>query len=121
MALSLGLFFFLAGCGVAIARWSHHKTPNLSLVLLLLTAFALALGRSAPPRSLSARLDAVPRVSPSDALQQVRDGRAVLVDVRAPALFAVGHVQGAINMTYRDVKIRLNELAPGKTVIVYCA
>lgn len=121
MALPLALFFFLAGCGVAIARWTQHKTPNLSLVLLMLLAFALALGRGTPANRLAARLNAVPRVSPAYALQQVRDGRAVLVDVRAPSVYQVGHVQGALNMTYRDAKARLNELAPGHIIIVYCA
>lgn len=121
MALALGLFLFLAGTGIVIARWSHHETPNQSLVMLLLFAFALALGRNVPSNRLGVRLNAVPRVSPAYALQQVRDGRAVLVDVRAPSVYQVGHVQGAINMTYRDVRPRINELTPGKVFIVYCA
>lgn len=47
----------------------------------------------------------------------------VLLDVRTPAEFAAGHVQGAQNLDFRapDFAQRLTELDPTKTYVLYCA
>ena len=46
----------------------------------------------------------------------------VLLDVRTPEEYAEGHVPGAINIDYRQIKNNLAKLLPYKddTVIVYC-
>jgi len=46
----------------------------------------------------------------------------VLLDVRTPEEYAEGHVPGAINIDYRQIKNNLDKLLPHKddTVIVYC-
>lgn len=60
----------------------------------------------------------------SDVHAALQDGPAdfVLVDVRGPALFAKGHVQGAINIPHRQLTAeRLAEFPPATLFVVYCA
>jgi len=46
----------------------------------------------------------------------------VLVDVRAPALFAAGHVPGAINIPHRAITAeRMAEFPQDTLCVVYCA
>lgn len=44
----------------------------------------------------------------------------VVVDVRTPAEFAEGHVEGALNVPVDQLPARLSELPADRTVIVYC-
>lgn len=47
---------------------------------------------------------------------------AILVDVRNPAEFAAGHIEGARNVPVHDLERRADELgAHDRPVIVYCA
>ncbi|MEM0982284.1 MAG: rhodanese-like domain-containing protein [Cyanobacteria bacterium P01_H01_bin.58] len=50
------------------------------------------------------------------------DNPPVLLDVRSPQEYAAGHIPGAINIPYREVPHRLDELAAFKTdeIVVYC-
>jgi rhodanese-related sulfurtransferase len=59
-----------------------------------------------------------------DVHASLEDGSAdfVLVDVRSPALFATGHVKGAINIPHRELTAeRLRAYAPDTVFVVYCA
>ncbi len=52
------------------------------------------------------------------------DGSAdfVLVDVRGPALFARGHIKGAVNIPHRELTTERLREYPAETVfVVYCA
>ena len=121
MPLPLLAFIFIAGIGIVTARWLTHEKPNLSLVVLLVLCLALALRSGGAARALDVRLDSVPRMSAAYALQQVRDGRAVLVDVRAAVFFEKGHIKGAINIPYSEVRDRVSLLPRDKTAVLYCA
>lgn len=60
----------------------------------------------------------------SDVHAALKDGQPdfVLVDVRGPALFAKGHVPGAINIPHRQLTAeRLAEFPDGTLFVVYCA
>ncbi len=47
---------------------------------------------------------------------------ALLVDVRTPAEYAVGHLQGARNIPVGELGNRANELGPKtRAIVVYCA
>lgn len=49
-------------------------------------------------------------------------GGAALVDVRSPAEFATGHIDGARNIPLGELARRAGELGlTGRPVIVYCA
>lgn len=49
-----------------------------------------------------------------------RDGSATLVDVRTPAEYARGHVEGFVNIPIDDLRGRLGEIPAGKPVFLLC-
>lgn len=59
------------------------------------------------------------RVDGARARELVAAG-ALLVDVRSPAEFAGGHVQGARNVPVDQLVRRSGELKTGKPVVLYC-
>lgn len=59
------------------------------------------------------------RVDGTQARSLVADG-AQLIDVRTPAEFAAGHVDGALNIPVSVLPVRLNELDSARAVVVYC-
>lgn len=59
-------------------------------------------------------------VSGAQARQLVQAG-ARLVDVRTPAEFAAGHIDGAVNIPLQDLQRRMSELAPReRPIVLYC-
>jgi rhodanese-related sulfurtransferase len=55
-----------------------------------------------------------------DALSKIAD--FVLLDVRSPALFAKGHIKGAINLPHgKIVESRMNEWSKDTLFVTYCA
>jgi rhodanese-related sulfurtransferase len=47
---------------------------------------------------------------------------ARLLDVRTPAEYAGGHIEGAILIPVQEIQSRVNELEPkDKPIVVYCA
>ncbi len=72
----------------------------------------------------------VPAISPQDAVALIAGGNAVVLDVRdAPELQSGGKVKDAIHISRGMLEFRADPqspshhqaLAPGKTVLVYCA
>ena len=49
-----------------------------------------------------------------------RDGSALLLDVRTREEFAAGHIEGFSNIPVDELRTRLGELEPGKTVYLIC-
>jgi len=61
------------------------------------------------------------KTSSTDARALVAAGGA-LVDVRTPAEFAAGHVDGAVNIPVDQIERRAGEIGPSdRPVVVYCA
>lgn len=58
-------------------------------------------------------------VASSEAHRLVSEG-ATLVDVRTPAEFAEGHLEGAINLPLADLASHVDELRSAKAVVLYC-
>lgn len=50
----------------------------------------------------------------------VREPAPVLLDVRAPAEFAAGHIPGAVNIPVDDLRERLGELPRDRDIAAYC-
>jgi phage shock protein E len=60
------------------------------------------------------------RVSGGDARSMVAEG-AMLVDVRSPAEFAGGHIDGAKNIPIQELSRRMDELGDKDgEIVVYC-
>jgi len=69
----------------------------------------------------SNELAAEPRISAADALAQHGQPGVTFVDVRDPASFAAGHIQGAINVPEAEIATRLSELPLDQDLILYCS
>jgi len=63
----------------------------------------------------------VRRISEADASRMMKNGTAVLVDVRSNTQFQLGHIKGAVNIPNSQIVARFKELPPGRMVITYCA
>lgn len=51
----------------------------------------------------------------------IRSGKATIVDVRTPAEFAGGHVNGSINIPLQEITKRLDELKNKENLLICCA
>lgn len=59
-------------------------------------------------------------VSGKELLHRVRRGQVVLLDVRPPEEYGVGHIQGAISIPLNELKRRMAELPKGHEIVAYC-
>ncbi len=63
----------------------------------------------------------VPTISPEDLYQQRQSGPAPLVlDVRTPEEFRLGHIPGAVNIPHTELGPRIGELQKSQAVVLYC-
>jgi rhodanese-related sulfurtransferase len=60
-------------------------------------------------------------LAPAELAAMLKDGAAVLVDVREPDEFAAGHIAGAINLPLSRFAVDQLPPAPGKTLVLQCA
>lgn len=60
--------------------------------------------------------------TPRETLAAIRDGQALLIDVRTPAEFAAGHLDGARQIAYAQIATQIGSLAPDKhtAIVLYC-
>jgi rhodanese-related sulfurtransferase len=50
----------------------------------------------------------------------IRKDAVIVLDVRPPDEFALGHVPGAVNIPLRALKERLSEINPDREIVAYC-
>lgn len=74
-----------------------------------------------PAPQTSTPLEAAKRIERTEAIEMVKDGKAVYVDVRPKDQYELGHIKGAINIPLGDLMTRLKDLPPHKYIITYCA
>lgn len=55
-----------------------------------------------------------------DQLDKEPSKNALLLDVRTPAEFESGHIEGAINIPVDDLRSRIGEIPVDQTVVAYC-
>lgn len=62
------------------------------------------------------------KISPSEAVSIVKDGKAVVIDVRTPEEFAAGHVEGARNIDVEAATFRteVGTLSRNDEYVLYC-
>ena len=65
-------------------------------------------------------LDDVEPVSREEMAARIREGSAVVLDVRPPDEFASGHVPGARNIPLAELEARIAELPTDVEVVAYC-
>ncbi|MEL6192373.1 MAG: rhodanese-like domain-containing protein [Bacteroidota bacterium] len=64
----------------------------------------------------------IPSLSGEEFLDDLKENDGVLVDVRSPAEYAAGHIEGAQNLDFfsRQFKVRAEKLPKEKAIYVYC-
>ncbi|MCL5997399.1 MAG: metalloregulator ArsR/SmtB family transcription factor [Chloroflexi bacterium] len=60
------------------------------------------------------------QISAEELQQRLRDGDAILIDVRPVVEHQAGHLPGAVAMPLNELESRLDELPRDKTIIAYC-
>jgi Rhodanese-like domain len=68
-----------------------------------------------------ASAEEAPRIKPEEVRELLKKGKAVLVDVRGEASYKAGHIKGALNIPYADIRDRAKELPRDKMIVTYCS
>jgi ArsR family transcriptional regulator len=71
-------------------------------------------------RSYFNKLDDLEPVTRKQLLTMIRKNAVIVLDVRPPDEFALGHVPGAVNIPLRALKERLSEINPDREIVAYC-
>jgi ArsR family transcriptional regulator len=71
-------------------------------------------------RSYFNKLDDLEPVTRKQLLTMIRKDAVIVLDVRPPDEFALGHVPGAVNIPLRALKERLSEINPDREIVAYC-
>jgi 3-mercaptopyruvate sulfurtransferase SseA len=109
-----------------LKRDFHRKLMRAAILLML----ALALtGPPAPtacrPESAQTEGDpfaAITRIKPVDVARAVKEGRAVVVDVREREDYEEEHIKGAVSIPLEEIRERgPKELPADKLIVAYCA
>ncbi|HEV2860879.1 MAG TPA: rhodanese-like domain-containing protein [Pyrinomonadaceae bacterium] len=62
----------------------------------------------------------IPRMSVEELKKALKEGRAVVLDVRPAEAFEAEHIAGAVSIPEEEVKERAGELPKDKLVVAYC-
>jgi rhodanese-related sulfurtransferase len=98
------------------------KMRKTSFIFYLIAAFSLVLAGCSGTTTEAARKD----ISVADAHALIETSQSnptfVILDVRTPAEYAAGHIEGAINIDYQaaDFRDRVSKLEKVKSYLVYC-
>ena len=65
--------------------------------------------------------DGVRRITTAELRDALEKGTAVVVDVRSPESYKLGHIKGAINIPEGEITSRKDELPRDKTIALYCS
>lgn len=65
--------------------------------------------------------DKMPRVSVQEAIQQQKDGSALIIDVRGTEAFTISHIKGALDINLSRLEAGdFQGLPSAKRIIAYC-
>lgn len=65
--------------------------------------------------------DGVRRVTTAELHDALEKGTAVVVDVRSPEAYKLGHIKGALSIPEPEIASRKDELPQGKLIVLYCS
>jgi len=92
---------------------SNHMLLNVALLVIVVLIIRMELDRFT---------SGIVQVNPFEAIRQLNDQQAVVVDVRDTKEFSEGHLKDAVHIPLSDLKNRVTELDKykDKSVIAYC-
>jgi rhodanese-related sulfurtransferase len=94
---------------------------TLAFLVIALPALAAAHGPKGTAVDRERPLETPSGIVDGEAARALVDAGAVVVDVRTPEEFAAGHVPGAKNIPYGEIRARAGELGgPETPVLLYC-
>ena len=71
--------------------------------------------------SIGVGQEIVPTLSPDDLYEQRQSGPAPLIlDVRTPEEFRLGHIPGSVNIPHTELASRIGEVQQSHAVVLYC-
>ncbi|HEX2271927.1 MAG TPA: rhodanese-like domain-containing protein [Pyrinomonadaceae bacterium] len=73
------------------------------------------------PTHVAEQGDGVDRVTTAELEKLLKEGKAVVVDVRNKAMYDVGHIRGAKLIPLGEVGARADELPRDKMIVTYCS
>src|SRR5215213_1760654 len=76
---------------------------------------------SAPAPLSTAPSDGVERITTAELRDALEKGTAIVVDVRSPESYKLGHIRGAINIPEPEITRRKDELPRDKKIVFYCS
>lgn len=97
------------------------------LLLLMLVGTSMLLAVVPPVMNASTHVettqakDGVRRIRVAELRKLLKDGKAILVDVRTERAYRAGHIKGAILIPVDEIENRINELPKDKLIATYCA
>ncbi len=93
----------------------------ITLILLTMASVLAVANENTSQLSSNETSDGVRRIKPTELRQALRNGKAVLVDVRSQRAYRGGHIKGAINIPVDEIGNRIDELPKNKLIATYCA
>jgi 3-mercaptopyruvate sulfurtransferase SseA len=69
----------------------------------------------------TAHADGARRITTSELEQMLKDGQAVVLDVRNQEMYDVGHIPGSRLIPAEEIANHLNELPRDKMIVTYCS
>jgi hypothetical protein len=65
---------------------------------------------------------AIPRIKVEELVKAVKEGRAVVVDIRVAEAYEEEHIKGAVSIPLEEIRERApKELPADKLIVTYCA
>jgi rhodanese-related sulfurtransferase/predicted transcriptional regulator len=64
--------------------------------------------------------DSLEPVARKELMARARTGLVTVLDVRPNDEFALGHIPGAVNIPFRELRRRIGELDPRQEIVAYC-
>ncbi len=131
---------FCKGCGTAVGgpaaaapkrqRAARRQRGDNKVIYILMAAGVILIAGAmmwmllsrTPEEVANSELPypSVARISPSDALDRLQAGEAVMVDVRSEGQYEESHVEGAISLPLGFIQARHAGLPQGVDLILYC-
>lgn len=102
------------------------RTPLTRLILTIATLSIATLASCTRKQENDGAASTAPTGEPCDnwisgkEARKIVTGGGILLDVRTPAEFSLGHLEGSVNIEVDAVSTRLSELPRDKQVVVYC-
>ena len=94
-------------------------TGNIAVNDTSSTSLTLTAPPAPAPQAQGDRTE-VKRVSAEDLKAQVGRGEVTVIDVRAAADYARGHIPGSINIPFASVETQFDTIPKGKPIVTYC-